>query len=241
MIKVIDSIQYHVWSDALHARLLARQTSSEWDRGAYVRWAIQTAWTAFEKVCTDALGASGLGMRFKERFDEAVAAKGLPAVDWSQGIWQQVLQVYGVRKQFVHVVPSISQATLMTPVSEAEKAISVLRGGIKAVADLVGSPHPLWVIDDADRGWSGSRGGVAFGGMVAAYVVRAGVSENDPDAIRICYVLRGKEHLNEIAPPGTAHRPLLDKLVSALNVPVEAVRAYRGTVLLEERETRMRT
>ncbi len=33
MIKVIDSIQYHVWSDALHARELARQTNSPWDRG----------------------------------------------------------------------------------------------------------------------------------------------------------------------------------------------------------------
>lgn len=72
MIKVSDSIQYHVWSDALHASELARQTENEWDRGAYVRWTIQTAWSAFENVCTDTLQASGLGMRFKERFDEVV-------------------------------------------------------------------------------------------------------------------------------------------------------------------------
>jgi hypothetical protein len=76
MIKLIDSTQYHVWSDPLHARELARQTKNDWDRGAYVRWTIQTAWSAFENFCTEALGASGLGIRFKERFDQALAAKG---------------------------------------------------------------------------------------------------------------------------------------------------------------------
>ena len=92
--KVIDSIQYHVWSDALHARELARQTENPWDRGAYVRWAIQTAWTAFENVCMDTLGARNLGMRFKEHFkehfNEAVLAKGLAPVEWRKGIWQRL-------------------------------------------------------------------------------------------------------------------------------------------------------
>jgi hypothetical protein len=239
MIKVIDSIQYHVWSDALHARELARQTGSEWDRGAYVRWAIQTAWSAFENVCADALGAGGLGMRFREKFDEAVAAKGLPAVDWGQGIWQGALQVYGVRKDFVHVVPGVSQAKLMAPLSEAEKAIAVLRDAIKAVSDLVGIPHPMWANDDSDRGWGGPRRG--FGETIDAYVIRAGIDENDPDNVRITYVLRGQEHLTEIAPPGTPHVPLLDRLIGSLNIPVEAVRAYRGSYLLEERKTKMRT
>jgi len=239
MIKVIDSIQYHVWSDALHARQLARQTESPWDRGAYVRWAIQTAWSAFENVCTDALGAKGLGMRFRERFDEALAAKGLPPVDWGQGIWQQVLQLYGVRNESVHVVPGISHAKLMTPLQEAERAISVLRHGIRVVSDLVGLPHPPWVGDDLDRGWHGGRGGAAM--TAEEYVVRAGVREDDPENVRIIYVLRGQEHLNEIARPGTPHGPLLDRLLSLLNIPVDAVRAYRGAELLEERKTGMRT
>lgn len=228
MIKVIDSIQYHVWSDALHARELARETKSDWDRGAYVRWAIQTAWSAFENVCIDALAATGLGMRFRERFDEAVAARSLPAVDWGQGIWQRVLRVYGIRKEFVHVVPGISHARLMTPLAEAETAIAVLRDAIKAVSGLVGLPHPAWANDDADRGWDGSRDG--FGGTAEAYVVRAGTQENDLDNVRITYVLRGEEHLNEIAPPGTPHDPLLDRLVSSLSIPVEAVRFVRDEV-----------
>lgn len=237
MIKVVDSIQYHVWSDALHARELARQTASEWDRGAYVRWSIQTAWSAFENVCGDALGARGLGMRFKERFDEAVQNAGLPAVDWGRGVWQQVLDVYRTRIEFTHVVPSIAQSKLLTPVADAERAISVLREGIKAVADLVGHPHPPWVGDDNDAGWKSRRGG----SFANACVLRAGVNEDDPDAVRITYVLRGSEFVTEIAPPGTAHGPLLDRLLTAFNVPVDFVRAYRGNVLLEERATKMRT
>jgi hypothetical protein len=120
MIKTIDSIQYHVWSDALHARELARQTQSEWDRGAYVRWAIQTAWSAFENVCADALEISGLGMRFKEEFNKGIAKKGLEPVHWGQGIWNEVLQVYKKRKDFVHVVPSISHKKLLASVDEAD-------------------------------------------------------------------------------------------------------------------------
>jgi len=239
MLKVIDSIQYHVWSDALHARQLARKTESPWDRGAYVRWAIQTAWSAFENVCADALEANGLGMRFRERFDEAVTTKGLPPVDWSKGIWQQVLQVYKVRKGFVHVVPSISHAKLMTPLQEAEQALAVLRNAIRAVSDLAGLPHPSWVVDDDDRGWQGARAG--FGGTAEAYMMRAGLREDDPANVRITYVLHGQDHLSEIAPPGTAHGPLLDRLLGSLNIPVEAVRAYRGSDLLEERKTSMRT
>ena len=78
-IKLIDSTQYHLWSDALHARQLARTTTDDWDRGAYVRWAVNTAWTAFENYAADVLGAQGLGMRFKDRFDDALVAKSLSA------------------------------------------------------------------------------------------------------------------------------------------------------------------
>ena len=188
MIKVIDSIKYHVWSDALHARQLARDTKSPWDRGAYVRWSIQTAWSAFENVCSDALETSGLGMRFRERFDEAVAEKKLSPVDWGKGIWQQVMQVYSSRKTFTHVIPGISYSQLLTPLEDAETAIIVLREGIKAVSSLVGLPYPIWVADDSDRGWQGSRTDVC----AEAYMVHGGTTENDPEAIRITYVLRDK-------------------------------------------------
>jgi hypothetical protein len=238
MVKVIDSIQYHVWSDALHARQLARATENPWDRGAYVRWAIQTAWSAFESVCTEALAAEGLGMRFKDKLDAAVAAKRLPPVAWGHGIWQQVLKVYSVRKEFVHVVPGISHDRLKTPLTEAEQAIVVLRGGIRAVSDLAGVPHPPWVSDDGDRGWQGARAGL--GGTAHARLIHAGATEADPDSVRLAYVISGIEYVCEICPPGTPHGPLLDKLLGSLSVPVEAVRAYRGSDLLEDRKLNLR-
>jgi hypothetical protein len=238
MLKVVDSIQYHVWSDALHARQLARQTTSPWNRDAYVRWAIQTAWSAFENLCSEVLETEDLGMRFRERFDEAVAKKHLAPVDWGSGVWQRVMQVYQDRKKYTHVVPDISRAELMAPLEEAERAIAVLRDGIKAISDLVGLPHPAWIQDDEDPGWPIPKGMFV---TPSTWVSYAPGSENDPEAIRIFYVLHGEEHLSEIARPDTPYGPLLDKLLASLGKPVDAVRAYRGTTLLEERKTNMRT
>lgn len=237
MVKTIDSIQYHVWSDALHARELARRTQSEWDRGAYVRWAIQTAWSAFEAVCADAVQATGLGMRFKDGLNEAVEAKGLRPIEWGHGIWQEVLQVYKLRKTFVHVIPRISHQKLLSPVMEAERAITILRKAIKAILDLVGLPHPAWINDDVDRGWQGEG---AIETSSHATLIRADVDENSSEAIRVTYILHGKEHVSETAPPSTSYTALLDQLLGSLNVPVDAVRAYRGSNLLEERRPNLR-
>jgi len=235
MIKVIDSVQYHVWTDALHARELARKTASDFDRGAYVRWAIQSAWTAFETVCDDALAAS-LGNRFKDLFDDAVKSMGLPPVDWSKGVWQKILAVYKQRKKFTHVIPSISRQDLFPALAAADQAIADLRDGIIAVCTLVGSPPPLWVADDHDRGWSKGSGTHAH-----LTAIHHGANPEDPNAVRIAYVSRGKEYFCDIAPPGTDYVPLLDSLVPRLvAVPVEAVRAYRGTTLLEERAITIR-
>ncbi len=54
----VDSLNYHLWTDALHGRALAREAENAWDRGTYVRWTVITAWTAFEVVCGDALNVS---------------------------------------------------------------------------------------------------------------------------------------------------------------------------------------
>lgn len=237
MIKTIDSIQYHVWSDALHARQLAKQTESKWDRGAYVRWTIQTAWSAFENVCIEALETTGLGMRFKDRFDQAVAAKQLTPVDWGQGIWQQALLVYDDRKKFAHVVPSISHEQLLSPIDAADNAIRVLRDAIKAVLVLAGHPCPAWVNDDDDLGWNGPSGPKS---SAHAIVVHAGVSEDDEQAIRIAYFMQGVEHICEIAPPGTDIVPLLDRLIRNVTVPICAVRAYKGKEILEHRDLNFR-
>ena len=96
--------------------------------------------------------AKGLGNRFKENFNAAVAQKRLPSVDWGQGIWQKVLKVYDGRKAFAHVVPGIARARLLAPVQEADEAITILRDGIKAVTTLASLPAPPWVSDDGEEG-----------------------------------------------------------------------------------------
>ena len=77
--------------------------------------------------------------------------------------------------------------------------------------------------------------------MAYSCVLRNGVSQDDPMAVRITFDHGGQEHVCEIAPPGTPHGPLLDRLVQRLNVQVDTVRAYRGSELLEERHPNIRS
>jgi hypothetical protein len=235
VIKVVDSTQYHLWTDALHGRALARQARNDWDRGTYVRWTILSAWSAFETVCGDALGASGLGMRFREGFDKAVVAKGIPAVDWGKGLWQQALQVYGIRKEFTHVQPTIAHNRLLAPVEDAERAITVLRAAIKEVCNMTKQPSPVWADDDSDRGWDAGSGSICH-----AMVIKDGADPEGADTVKIAYIMEGKEHVCDILPPGTDYGPVLDDLIKRLIVPVGVVRAYRGKDLMEERKLQVR-
>ena len=235
VIKVVDSTHYHLWTDALHGRALAQQARNSWDRGTYVRWTILSAWSAFETVCGDALAASGLGNDFRRRFDAALAAKGIPAVDWGNGLWQQALHVYGVRKEFTHVKPTIAHNRLLAPVEEAEEAILVLRAAIKDVCNMTNHLAPVWADDDTDRGWDAGRGSIAY-----SMSVKDGADPEGADTVRIAYETNGKEHVCDILPPGTDHGPVLDDLIKRLNVPVGLIRAYRGKDLIEERKLQVR-
>ena len=236
MLKVIDSTQYHLWTDALHGRELARQAKNAWDRGVYVRWAIMSAWSAFETAAGDALAAARLGTDFQRKFNRALTRMGIPSVDWDQGFWLGVSQVYGLRKEFTHVQPTISQGRLQTPLSDAETAIAVLRDAIREVCRLVNHPAPIWVDDDSDRGWDVGRRGVH---MTA---IKDGADPEGPDTIRIAYVQNGVEHFSDILPPGSDHSPALDRLMNALTIyaPASLFRAYRGKVLIEERSLPVR-
>ncbi len=215
--KLVDNVTFHIWTDALHARELARKARDRWNRGTYVRWAVRDAWTAFEAACEDALGVSDLGIRFRERLDDAIDKKSLAALDWGRGLWQQVLQVYGRRKDYAH--PRVPQARLFTPPSEAEDAIRILRDAIKAIYRHASLSEPVWV--DADVDFGGERASVAH-----ATVTHAGVDENTPGAIRTAYVYRGKERVSDILPAGTEWRPLVDQLIEGIVVPISKVLVY---------------
>ncbi len=76
--------------------------------------------------------------------------------------------------------------------------------------------------------------------MAHGLLVRAGADPDSLDAVRIAYVIGGREYVSDIFPPGTPHEPQFDDLVKRLNVPVQALRAYRGKQLLEERRVKAR-
>jgi len=231
--KIVITPHYHLWTDALHARALAHQARNAWDRGSYVRWTVNTAWTAFETACKDSLGATGLGNRFKETLNDAISGLSLPPLDWGKGLWQDVLKIYQLRKDYVHV--ALPQSRLFADVSEADDTISTLRDAIKAIYLHAGKTSPPWVDDDYDRGWD--DGGGSFGHPT---VRRQNTDETHPDVIKIAHVYKGNEYVNEILPPGTDPEPYIQNLLSNTAVPISAVRVYRGNNLIEDRTIPMR-
>ncbi len=232
-LKLVETPHYHLWTDALHARSLARQARNRWDRGTYVRWTITTAWTVLEMACEDALETTGIGRRFPENLNNDLAKKNFPPLEWGQGVWQKVSVVHKARKQYVHI--NASQKELFPEVIEAEKAIQHLRDAIKSIYIHVGKTPPAWVEDDEDPGWDGG-----ISSFANAMVTHQGVSADDPNAIKIAYVYKDKEYITEICSPDTDPTPLLEDLIRRLRRPVSAVRAYRGTQLLIDRPLSMR-
>jgi hypothetical protein len=151
MLKLIENNHYHIWTDALHARALAHKASNRWDRGTYVRWSVMTAWVALEIACQDALEEPKISYSFKDNLNKAIKEKSFAKLDWSKGIWQQVLQVQQYRKNCVH---RFSQETDLFPdTSVADNTIAIARQAIIEIYKYVGKNVPLWINDDTDQGW----------------------------------------------------------------------------------------
>lgn len=228
--RSVETPHYHIWTDALHGRRLAREAANAWDRGTYVRWTIAAAWTAFESTCEHLTGASGLGMRFKDKLNEALDAKGFPRPDWGSGLWQDVLGIYGLRKDYVH--PAVAQERLFAPVAEADKAIATLRMAIKDMYSRTGTPAEAWPDDDQDAV------DPRKGGFANATVLHAGATRET--GLRICYVMLGSEYESRVIGPDEDHVPYMDKLLRDIRVPISAIRAYRGSELIDEIVVKMR-
>jgi hypothetical protein len=231
--KLVTTTHYHLWTDALHARALASQAKNKWDRGTYVRWTVTTAWTVFEMCCADALQTDKLGTRFKDRVNARLKELGLGVLDWGQGLWWRVLDVYTKRKEYVHVNSSPNR--LFPEVSEADTSIQVLREAIKSIYNHAHKVPPVWVDDDFDRGWD-----EAERSSFHLQCIHAGVDELDPDAIRLGYVHKDREHITDIYPPGTDPEPRIQQLIQSIRIPISAIRIYRGSSLVEERPLNMR-
>jgi len=230
--KVVDNNHYHLWTDALHARALAHQTTNKWDCGSYVRWTVAVGWTVMEMACQDALQDDDISYRFRENLDRAVKAQGLRPIDWGSGTWQRVAGLRKTRKDLMHSFASLSD---MFPGSEiADEAISVVRAGVLAVYDMAGRKKPLWINDDDDPGWP-TRGSAAH-----ASVLRAGVSADDPLAIRVSYVCDGHEYEHEVMPPDADFEPVIYALLRTTIVPISRVNVRRGEELIHTVDVNMR-
>lgn len=229
--RSVDSPHYHIWTDALHGRQLAREATNDWNRGTYVRWTVASAWTAFEATCEYLTGAPTLGTRFRERLDEALTAKGFDKPDWGSGLWQQVLNVYGLRKKYVH--PAVPQKDLFPPTTEADECVAILRAAIQDMYVRCGASAADWPEDDRDVIDPTGR---SMGCLTAT---RSGATADD--GLRISYVtVDGKGHDVEITAPDEDHEALMRDLLRRVIVPVTLVRAHRANVLVAEWKVSMR-
>jgi hypothetical protein len=231
--KIVDDAHYHLWTDALHGRALAKQAKNRWDRSTYVRWTVTTAWTVLEMACDAALETTGIGRRFKKNLNEACEQKKAAQIDWRSGVWQRVITLQKVRKDFVHI--NASQAALFPEVEEADRAITTVRDAIADISARVGKPLPDWLRDDDDRGWD--RGPMS---MAHAQVIHGGVDPAGNDTVRISYEYKDEEYDSDFCPPGTDPKPLVERLLKTVRIPITAVRAYSGRNLIYERKLQMR-
>ncbi len=232
---LVDSTQCHLWTDALHVRQLAKEAANRWDRGTYVRLCVVLAWIALELGCQDALGSPDIGYRFKDNLDQAVASNGLPPLDWSQGIWQDVRRIQEVRKAFVHRFASI--ADMFPDSSVADDAITVVREALASIYDHAGVARPTWIAFDQSHGWAKESGASA---IAHARSIVGGVAPDDPTALKICYVADQVEHESGIYPSGFDYATEMDRLVKAVNIPITAIRVYSGSTLICEKLVHMR-
>ena len=138
--KVVETPHYHLWTDALHARSLAHQANNRWDRGTYVRWCVNTSWTALEVACQDATGDPNISYSFKRNLEAALKQQNLPAIDWGKGIWQKVMTLQQTRKNYVHRF--VSETDLFQNADVADDAIKTTRQALsRFIPMLSGRGH----------------------------------------------------------------------------------------------------
>jgi len=229
MLKLVENNHYHIWTDALHARALAHGAGNRWDRGTYVRWSLMTAWIALEIACQDALKEPKISYSFKDNLNKVIEEKSLPKLDWTQGVWQQVLTLQKLRKDCVHRFSQ--EADLFPDASVADNAIAIARQGITAIYQHVGEREPHWIMDDTDQGWA-IKGGFSVSGNM--YTTPPGVDENAPDTIKVTYIYKDKESIRDVLPPETDPNPYVDRLIETIGLPISGAKVYRGKELIQE-------
>lgn len=235
MNKIIDDAHYHIWSDALHLRELARQTPDRWDRATYIRAAVTMAWTAFETTLSELLNAKRLSGNFQQNLDAAVRDFGLPQLDWGQGIWQSVAILNKCRVDYVH--RTAAGAELLPEGAVADDALNTIRDALDDIFSKAGKMAPAWIADDSDPGWKGSgkSGAKAYGSAI-----HGGVDPEAADTLRLALVDKNGEHVCGYYPATANPKELAADLLPRLREPVSVIRVYKGKELVCERKTPMR-
>ena len=234
MLTIVDSTQCHLWTDALHARQLAREALNKWDRGTYVRMCVTTGWTALEVACQEAMSCPDIGYRFKDNLDRAIAAASLAPIDWSSGVWQRVRQLQELRKLYVHRFASLND--MFPLVAVAEEAIETVRGAIVSIYEHVGRETPIWTGLNEARGWQARS---SFGSAVLT-MVHAGVKIEDPLAVRVFMVIDGEENLASILPAGYSPTQEINHLIQNVRLPISGIRVYENGELKQDLVVNMR-
>jgi hypothetical protein len=232
--KLVDTAHYHLWTDALHLRALAHQARNRWDRGTYVRCVLTNTWTALEMACNDALDVTDIGYSFRKKLDSAVEQKALARLDWSHGVWKEVSELLALRKEFIH--QGISTHNRFAEAHQADAVIDVCRRAIKVIYSHALKTAPEWVTDDSDPGFQEEQ----RCGIPHITLDSPGIDPAAADTIRIVIVYKDEERTIQNCSAGKDYGPLLDEVIRGTRVPISAVRAYRGTELLENRDLLMR-
>ncbi len=210
--------------DKMLARWRAEVSQCRWDRGAFVRWTVVTAWMTFERACCDAVGDPKASKGLRERLAKIFQKKGFEAIDWKSGIWADVVAVQTQRHKYIH--RELDRQDLFAEVGFAENAVTVIRKGIIAIYATVGKQHPLWA-DCDEVPWR-------LGGSSAWATVSSAGADQDPLARRIMAVHGDAEWETRILRSDEDPWPFVAELATNVRVPISAIRIYSGESLLEE-------
>jgi hypothetical protein len=233
IIRHIDSSEYHLWTDVLHACSLSSQANNSWDRSSYVRWTIVTGWTVLEMLFRKALEDEKIGHSFKNDVNLAVKRLELPRINWGEGVWQVVLSLKEQRKIYVHT--KIDQDNLFLEAQLAVKYVDDVRECIKAIYSYVHKPLPKWINIKDDIGWDNGRQG-----GINAIIERQGATIDNPLSIIIAYTYKGREHITEVLPEGADYIKVVLELVNTIKIAINEVKVYQGGKVIWERPLMIR-
>jgi hypothetical protein len=85
-----DAPRFHLWTDALCFRAMAKEASNNYLSSMCVRNAILSAWTTLEIACCNALEIEKLERELKESLHDEFDKRNIPRLNFGSGLWQEI-------------------------------------------------------------------------------------------------------------------------------------------------------